>query len=829
MRKNKLIIYVSIGVACVLTLLSCGPVHRFTTVKKVPRKYELNYCGGEIKAPLTRSWFKGNPWIVYSDKPGNMTYQSPTGKNEMKQVQYMDAFLVIKRKDDWLKVIKYDPAILHNGKLKEWKKAKYCGWIHKNNLLLTRSSITDIGTGFKNKMVTLLSDTIMLREPSRFFESDSVLLFKNPDLTQEQTKIPLYSLVFPLKKTKDGNSVLIARKGDISPDSIQSDVLGWVDKSLLVHIGQQLHIDVTTLPKKSLEFKDKENDTLFLSNREFEESLQFSANNKALAFSPVLAYAQRDTNICIRTQIPMSMIDKRSSYVLNVNGSRIYYERFKEIEKSLGKINVVFVMEGKEEVIQQYPSLVNVVQSLQPVLTSDEMFSLRFGAVLTFNERNNPTDPVCPLTSDYMKLLDFMSEKSKNAAKLTPVYGIHGNWSGLKRAVNMFNKCPDETNIVVVVGDKGYNSEWADSTLVNQMVRNNCRLLGFQLHSGDPDNFNNFVLQVGNMIDNYAPKISKQKREIIVYADQLRNSNEYKETVKKNAYCLDFPARSMTQGWLVFPQKNETRELEELASSVDSMLVQVKYDNTLLVNSLYQAFEEVGHFRHKMDSTFADYHRIYYKNIQPFLSVVSNVPAEWNLPAQPIVLPDSISTDLGYHLLLTEDEFKSLRKFMDKLASYDVDYKYEAKEKAKRKKIKICDCPEGFMFVDDTPEGMSPSDSLETKAPEYASTRKVRIQLMAQYLAYANSKKYCKLKHKVLKRMPISEVQRRLTSCPTDNPFLKTYRIKDLKDRNMISDELLDYLLQYFKEKKKELDKAAGKSFQSNGQTYYWVDRKMLP
>lgn len=829
MEKNRLKIGISAGVACMLTLLSCAPVHRFTTVKNVPRVYELNYCYEEAKAPLNSSWFKRNPWIVFSDKPGNKTYQSPTGKNEKKEVRYMDAFLVIKRKDDWLKVIKYDPAILHNGRLKEWRKAEYCGWIHKNDLLLTRNSITDIGTGFKNKMVTLLSDTIALKEPARFFVNDSVLLFKSPDLTQEQTRIPLYSLVFPLKWTKERNHVLIARKGYVSPDSIQSDVLGWIDKSLLSNAGQQLHIDITTLPKKSLQFRDREYDTLSISNRELTESLRFSASNKALAFSPVLSYSQKDTNICFRTQIPMSMIDKRSSYVLNVNGSPIYYEQSKEIEKSLGKINVVFVMEGKEDVIQRFPSLVNVVQSLQPVFTNDGMFSFQFGAVLTFNEKNNPEDPVCPLTPDYMNLLDFMSEKSKNATELTPVYGTQGSWSGLKRAVNMFNKYQDETNLIVMIGEKGYNSEWADSTLVNRMARNNCRLLGFQLYGGSPDNFNNFVLQVGNMIDNYAPKISKQKREIIVYADQLRNSNEYRETVKKNAYCLDFPSRSMTQGWLVFPQKNETLELEGLASSVDSMLVQVKYDNTLLVNSLYRAFEEVGHFRHKMDSTFSDYHRIHNKNIQPILSVIRQVPAEWNLPVQPIVLADSISADLGYHLLMTEDEFKSLRKFTDKLASYEVDYKYIAKEKAKRRKIKICDCPEGFMFIDENPEGVSETDSTDTKAPEYASTRKVRIQLIAQYLAYGNSKKYCKVKHKVLKRMPISEVQYRFTSCPTDNPYLKIYRIKDLKNRKVISDEMLDYLLQYFKEKKKELDKVAGQSFHSNGQTYYWVDRKMLP
>lgn len=82
---------------------------------------------------------------------------------------------------------------------------------------------------------------------------------------------------------------------------------------------------------------------------------------------------------------------------------------------------------------------------------------------------------------------------------------------------------------------------------------------GIPLYGGEPDNFNNFVLQIGNMIDCSAPRISRKKRELIVYPEQLRNGNEYAE-VNHNTYCLDFPNRSMTQGWLVFPQKNESLE-----------------------------------------------------------------------------------------------------------------------------------------------------------------------------------------------------------------------------------------------------------------------------
>ena len=47
--------------------------------------------------------------------------------------------------------------------------------------------------------------------------------------------------------------------------------------------------------------------------------------------------------------------------------------------------------------------------------------------------------------------------------------------------------------------------------------------------------------------------------------------------------------------------------------------------------------------------------------------------------------------------------------------------------------------------------------------------------------------------------------------------------------KKMITDAELDMLIEYFKEKKKLLDEAAGKPFQSNGQTYYWISRDLLP
>ena len=418
-------------------MISRGPVHRFTRIKNVPREYMRNYSVEGVKVPRSQTLFRHTPWIVFAREAGT-TYLSPSGKNEMQAVEYMDAFLVIKRKGDWLRLIRYDPAILKNGRLKEWKQAKYCGWINQNDLLLTRSGFTDVVTGFKNKQVVMLTDTLAFADPDAYFANDSVKLFKNPDLTQEAGKIPFYGIVYPYQTAADKGCVLVANKPQLDADSIGQTAIGWMDGRLLTAPEQQLHIDIASLPDSTLVFKDRERkDTLHLSSDEMRQKLQFADNQPTIRYSPVLSYRHNDTAFCFRTHVPMPVIDKRESYVLNVNGHPIYYGTFKhKIEEDLRKINLMFVLEGKESTIQRFPAVVNAIQGLQSQLANDESFSFKFGAVLTFNEPDNREDPICKLTPDYMELLDFLSAKARNAGQLKPTYGRFGSWSGLQIGVN---------------------------------------------------------------------------------------------------------------------------------------------------------------------------------------------------------------------------------------------------------------------------------------------------------------------------------------------------------------------------------------------------------
>lgn len=822
----------SIALILLTILSSCGPINRFTRMKKTPREYSLNYCGEELQAPVTD--LNKKVWIVFSDRENNPTYQNPGGKVKLKEMSFLEPFVVIKEKGDFLRLVKYNPEIIDDNllttKFKDRKKAEYYGWVEKSKLLLTRQSVTDIASGFKNKGVTIFSDTIPLNEPELYFTKDSVRFFKDVNLTIDNHKTPLYEIVYTLKVSPDRQKKLMAKKVEINPDSTQTEVLGWIHSSLTEDIGQRLHIDPKSISRNNFHFENREHyDTICISDYSYDESENITKRRSSLRYSPVHSWKlnKEDSLLKMKTAIPVPVLDQRDNYVFNVDGGKISYSAFKRLEKELKNINLLFVFEGKSEIIKNYPALVNVVQNLQPLFEDkDDDFNYNFGAVLSVQSKDSNTENVAPiirrkeLTSDYSEFIDYLVWETDNVKDFRPLSNGQ-TWTGVRAAADMIKDRKDDTNLLIIMGEAGY-SEAVDTLLLNKISDANSRVLGFQMHGQVDNSNNNFVLQIENMINYYAHKKMTSKRQVIVYPDQLRKVNRYKES-SKNIYKLDFPDKTMTQGWILFPEKDANMPLDMLTSSIDSILTEIKWDNDNITNSLYKAFGAVGNHRYKYDSLFVDYHRSNKQLEKKLPTYFSEVPA-WYFPSDHVTVPDSLTSSVEYQLLLSENELGELNLFLDQLYANQVDYKYNAK---KNKKRKVCNCPDDYDYM--LSNTRISADSINT--PEYMSTGGIRKKLQRLYLNELKTCKICKVNTKTLKKLTLAEAQRRITGCPTYNPMLERFTINDIRKKNKMSDYELDMLITYIKEKKDLLDKYLHKAdkFDSNGQKYYWIDQRLLP
>ena len=813
----------------IFLLSSCGPVNKFTRLKKTPREFSMNYCGEPYIAP--RNEYTKESWIVFSDRDNNLSYRNPGGKVKFKDVDFLQPFFVIKEKGDYLCLVKYDPEIVENNifrsKIKDRKKAEYYGWMHKSRLLLTKQSVTDIATGFKNKQVGIITDSTTVNEPKLYFVQDSLRIFKDPNLSNENGKIPLYEILYTLKLSQDRKKTLVARKTIVSPDNVQTDILGWVHTSLIQDFGQLLHVNFNSIPSDSLYFKENsKNNSLIVSEWLKDESKGISVRNPALKYSPVMSYCEINSGVSFKTGIPLPVVDQRDNYVFNVNGNKIMYTRFKELEKELRKLNVVFVFEGQQQVFENYPSVVSAIQNLQ-LLFEDEndIFRYKFGAVWAYRTKNTtasgPTVRSIDLTESYTEIIDSLITMADYMKSYEPIE-LQQTWYGLRRAVSMVEPHRDETNILVVIGETG-PTEWADSLLIRRIANANCRILGYQMHSIEENPGNNFVLQIVNMIDEYTKIESIAKREKIVYIDQLRQNYHFRES-SKNVYALDFPDKSMMQGWVLFPEKHINLPLEILTGSMDTLISEVKWDNNNLVNSLYKAFATVGNHLFKYDSLLVDYNnwddskRLLNKDIPKVFQ--EQLPA-WYLPAEKVSVSDSIHEFINYHLLLSEEELAKLLQFMNNICANEVDYKYKGGNK---QKIRMpCNCP------DDDEYEMPPVQTDSKGNPIYMNTRNIRKKLQISYVSELRTCKPCG--YGTLKELTLSEAQRIITGCPTFHPFLKMNTIKTIGKKKQLSDKTLDELITYFKRKRDRLDRYLRNpdKFVSNGQTYYWISDNLLP
>jgi hypothetical protein len=806
-------------VAAVL-LISCGPVHRFTRIKKVPREYSMNYCIGEVKAPKTD--LNKEPWIVYSDREKNFTLNKAGGKVKAKDIDFLDPFLVIKKKGEYLRLIKYTPDVLKNGRLVH-KKAEYYGWIHKSHLLLNQQSVTDIASGKKTKMLPLIADTIPIIDPDRYFVADSVKTYKDLEFNSTAASIAHYDIVYQLKVSDNGNRTLISKKPYIKAGEAKNDILGWIDNSLVKDIGTGLHVNLFTIPHDSLQFVVKKGQNILLTE-DFAENASFLSDQyKTLQYNPVSSYSTRNGFIAFKTRIAVPVFDYSNNYIFNVNGDHITRKDFRTITKELKKINISFVFEGQEQTVEQFPQIVNAIQNLQPLFENDNTAEYQFNCVLAFDDKQTAKLAGTKLHPDFNQLMNYLSGKANSKDRLRPVK-LSKAWSGLRAAVDQFDSERNATNLIILIGEKGYASELADSDLARKLLQNNCRLCGFQIYAGNEDIYNNFVLAIENMITSYADGLLQKRKNIFVSPEQVKRNNYYRETGSgKNMFQLDFPENSITQGFLFFPQKMETLPLEYIVSDIDTIVQQIKADSREIIRRMSKAFYSFGNNRTLFDSLYVSNFGLTGMPVptKPLLSKFNNTTPAWYLPSKTIILTDSINDRLNYYLLLSENEMQELKDFIKSLSAVEVDLKYQAETKKAKKKA--CNCPEDDLFAEQEITKSAGSNM----PPEYAGTGKVRKHLYKQYIKTIKYCKLCNEKAGKLKLLTLAQAQFHITGCPTFNETLNRIMLKDIKNEKILPDRALDDLINYFKEKLPDLEKA--EQFNSNGEIYYWLDRKYLP
>lgn len=796
MMTNKRNIFIFTLITGIYLFSSCSPVNYRTKVKKIPQNYSINYNYGNLNAELSE--LNDKVWIVYSDRMGNATTVNPGGSLQYKKLGFMEPLLVIGRKGDFYKLIKYDPAILKIDRLVNRKEAEFYGWIHKDLLLLYDNPFTEVRNDIKMKDLATITDCNVLLNADKKFIGDSLILFSNPKLTDACGSIALNSIVFSYKTDEFGTSRLISAKSALDPDDLENTMIGWVDASLISPFGQRM---------------------VFGNSSQNAAINGVPGNNTSpVSVTPAL-YAQRqDSSLVYRTLNALEILDHSDNRIYNVNGDPISYEQASLISSNLKKINVIFGIIPTENVMHRLPMISNAVQNLKPVFTaSPKGINFSYAAVIGGK------------TIDFEKnYLSFTDKFIDAGISITDT--LHNDYETMLRSIlSLAAKDITSTNVIILIGEKALDKNDVSEDIKKNFVKSNARLLSYQVYADNNDAFNNFVLRSLDLIEYYADEYRTYKRDLIVYPDQLRTEYSFLESAK-NAFSLDFPTRSITQGMVIFPEKGRYSDTDMLIASVDTLVNQVVDDNLNLVNSINMAFEQVGHHRSRLNESITTQLGIdpQTRTTQLLGSSFHVTSPQWVQVSDKITLPLKDASKANFGLLLTGDELDEIKKLLDQLVVMKPDRKGEVHSTQSNLRH--------VRNVRRDLRGESPDiafTEVQTKQDdpevlEYASTAPIRKNL---YNVYQKA-----LKNYVFDVNPrsftLAQAQEFITTLPTLSPMLNNFTIRDLENKRKLSDRDLDVLIEHFDKHRLLIEEKAilvEDLSKPDGEKYYFLPMEAMP
>lgn len=806
---------IAFGILSLMT--ACKPVNSLTKIMKTPDVYTRNYCCGEVAVP--KSAERGTPWIVYSDRNQNPTYFIPGGKVKQKEVSYFDALAVIGEKGDYVEVVKYEKGVFEGKRVKDPDKAEYLGWIPKSNLILSSKAMTDVATGLVMKMLTTINDTLPLSHTDKFFTGDEVTLYSEPELLNPIGTIPFQKPVFLSKRSVDHSKCLVIGVEDFTSEKASSVKSGWVSSSMLRPMGEMLYCDFSEMPIKRFTVSNPKSGMAY--------SIPASVTRRYLfpyklpdfvGLNPVYKIEEfADNSIVVKTSAPISIINDENNLVYSLAGTPISKSYYDELSVNLKNVNIMVAFSGQKEVDAKFNQYVGFLQQLAGIVkrhSSD--FNFRLGYCVGFDADNKdfsrcqPSDNIPFVLSNLEKYADDTTRKVK----------FHNDaWFALRESLKLLSQHKGEQNIVIVIGENGNQKEQIDEALVNSLVDANCRIIGCQLFSNSGNSFNNFVLQVEDMITRSADKMAKEKKKLLVHSEQLNSNNKYREFTE-NVYGLDYPKNSMQQGWVIFPRKKETLSPDLLLAVTDSTISMLEYETKSILDHISETFKNSGVGRTLINLNWLRLNGFStdYKGISnEFQTLASKTPVS-NYSANLRVEVKDLKKG-KYMLFVTDSELNRIRQFMNELLAVRVDSRNIATSQKKQKMRSCPDMMNESHFV------------VATEQRQYQNTSKARKAMIKSYLRWAKDEKVYPKRKKELKKMTLSQNQQEAFSVLSFDSFLSNTKLTALKHKRTVSDEQLDKFQEYLLKKQKALENAINNDnkYEFNGQTYYSIDANLLP
>ncbi|HPH98718.1 MAG TPA: type VI secretion system protein TssR [Chitinophagaceae bacterium] len=678
---------------------SFSQVKKFTFVKRTPKPH--SYILEDESTELEEGYStERERWLVMSDRVNNTTYKDPGSKMQLKSLDFLDACYVIGKKRGYLELIKFSPKLFKKPKqrfIADRKSAEYLGWVPESKLLLWRTALKEMQTVDYIKAITCIKNEDAINQFQDYTAgNDSLHVFNAPSTKDTlPAKCALEDIFYIYKKSDDGKHYLIGTAPQTTPENIKDIIKGWISKDFVQCWGTRLGLYVRTnanTKQDSLSFYEdsiKAVQSFIPVKNSFHTYYTKTATKKKLEnLFPVQDFELLDdSSAVIKTGILTYTLDHNDNEVINILGHSLKYNQYKQIVNGQQKTNIVFVVDGGKENGKYMPNVMTVIQNLEVFFDTLKISKdYKYGVVIYKDNLGGACNDKerLPLTNDYGSVIRFLQKSQQDVMQCNNDDITQSMFLGTIKACQLLQDHKDENNIVVLIGGPGNNNiGYGYTETISNLSYVNARMLIFQTHSLANPTYNDFVIQSKNLVLQSTVNLSELKKEKLVdFNDAVAEPSFSLVTGDSGIYYLDFPAKSMLPGYVLFPSRGNIMKPAFLERCLDSLMHKADKDNNMIVTSLDRFFNTVGIRNTRILTPYQFHYPTVENNYLP-LSFLK----KWKPKSRPFYVPawlaykDDYDTTKNprFGLLLSNDEYEKLIETLLKIAgTEDYTKKYQA-------------------------------------------------------------------------------------------------------------------------------------------------------
>lgn len=743
-------------------------------VKYMPKAYEKPSATTELEDADGKTHL---PWIVFSDRDENYTTTAPGGSLIMKKLNFMEPFYVSKDENGYLKLIKYKAGMVRGRKISDKKSAISYGWIPKSKMLLWQRSYSNKKSGYPQKAITIINGKMPLTESKFYYDNtDSAYVYSTPELKKKVAKVRLHEINYIFKKSEDGKKVLIGNDDQLVADSAAKSIYGWVAADAIHNWGDRLYIS----PAQMGSYEQGDSVSMALTNMHGDPLLD--VNDVILRSAPVVG---TDASGNYTIGVANDVYNKSNNKVITISGTPLPYLTYLNLRKNIHKINVVFVVDGGSPMTRYFSGLTNTIQSFENIFNDyGKAHHISYGAVVYRGGSDCVSSGILTtpaVSPDYRKLMGFLIGEAKKTESCNGRIIQQPVFDGIKAGLNLLKTHRNETNLIVLIGSTGNesNSAYQLNQLIDEFADVDARLLAIQMYSDYDQTFNNFVLQSKKIVSQSAVYAAQRKKRFLVNGEGLDNTQAYNTSqLDSISYYLDYPKNSLIQGGVVFPTKGTVNSNVSMNIGMRRFIKETDMDINRQITSLDSAFRLTGVER---------------KNLSPMVESQVTAPVgddvadkmphngfKYYMTAD--VPADIVSKNKGllqYSLVLNTMEYKQLNDIFSLMIGQNLQ-------------------------------------------PDQSSFRK---KLVKNYINIPNNLLDMKVSKGDIKGMTLAEYFKSVTGLPVQNEMLTKYKVGDLKRESNMPQADFEAYLKYLISSSENIKRGTqvGQQFISNGKTYYYV------